>query len=757
MTKVKSIDKGKVIDVLNIIILIGLAIHVFDLAISTTTFMMQLPEMLSKILLVVLTLAVTIKVLLSLNNRDMWIALPVAAVYLIVFFSCSYSVMAYLALFTVGLCGINYRKILGSFLVPVSAVLFTSVFASLSGAISNFVIADGNIKSAFGSSYYSEFASALVFLLLFFWIFLKNIPDVFFLIPGAFVLFVSFYITGAKTATLLSVIFLCFIIYKLLEDKYFVSSSKLFVIKRVANAVVRFAFPVLFIFMVIMLMLFRQGTKLAQSYDAISAYRLLAPSKMIDAFGIKPFGSFFEMAGNGWSVFEVADYTFIDSSYLLLLIRYGLVTALFVSVIWVWMSDKVLRSGNRRMAFAMLFIAIDSLSEHHLMEINFNILLAMPFAYLGTVEENVDAKLSAWLGDEVTRKFRTTQFLSLTVGIIVLFFFLPMIFSFYRTIFNGYGLCDADGIVNGPLVFVLCLLTLCIISGFFWCFSKLIASDALDRSIDRKYLLLTIGFAVIMLVVFVVEDGLVNNVYRAKLPQIAGEAEVISDMTAFAKGKVYVDRYPEAYKKQFAGIDRSFFDGEDIARLRDVTLIVDSDFDSLCFENRGFSYTQISDYDGIYTNDKGVIDALGQKGYAFSAFNNSAHKLDLHKVARRNGLGISDEESLQLSGKEHSLVFGPFLDLNPGDYSVSFCLELADESQGKCTGNAASIGTVRVSSDWGKNIYDSYELSPDMFDESGKLIYETAFTGGERGYEFLVFLNDGQNLELDGITYRRLN
>lgn len=762
MTTEKKFDREKILNILDIIILTGLFIIVFNMAISTTTLMIQIPYGLVRGIMWCLTAIVAIKVILKHSDRNIWVSLPVAAVYLMVYFTAGYEFMIFLAIFTVGLNGIHYRKILGVFIVPAAIVLFTSMFASLSGAITNFVIAGGMDRSAWGSCYYTEFASALFFLLLFFWIFLKNIPDVLFIIPGVIVLFLSSYISGSRTATTLSVVFLGFIVYKILEDKYLKINSRLFWVKRAANAVVRFCFPVLFIFMVIMLFLYRKGVGFAKWYDEISMHRLVSASRMIDEYGIRPFGSFFEMSGNGWSTFETLNYTFIDSSYLQLLIRYGLVAALFVTVLWVWMSDRVLRSGNRRMAFAMLLIAIDSMSEQHFTELNYNILLAMPFAFLDTAEANADAKLSEWLGDAVTKKFRTTQFLAITAGVAVLIYFLPAVFSYYRTIFNGYGFTDGNQVIDGVAVFVICFVSLALMTGFIWFFSKLIATDALEKAISKKYLLLTIATVIFMLIGVVVVDGCVDRVYEANLSRIAGEASIVGNITAYAKGKVYADRFPEAYKKQFAGIDRSFYDGEDMARLKAATVIVDADFDSACFENAGFSYLKISDEDAIYTNDKSVIELLEGEGCEFAHFNNSVHELDLRQVAGRNGLEVSEDGSILLSGSARSLVFGPFLDLHPGRYEVTFALTDPDAVSGEA-GSASSavgvgdaLGDIRVSSYWGENVAADIQLTPAMFDENGKLTNTVDFEGNGRGYEFLIFMKDNKELLVDKITYRRL-
>ena len=678
--KTTEFNREKTIAILDRVILTGLAIYVFILSIGTTTFMFHIPEAVTRTLLICLAVVTVIKFFLSENDSTKWASIPVAAVYLIACFSTGYEFMAFLGVFTVALLNIHYKKVMAAFIIPVSVSVFTSMFASLCGAVSNYVKVGEMLHSSWGSCYHTELASALLFLLVFFWVFLKGIPDVLFIIPGVVVLGISIIVTGSKTTTTLAIIFLAFIIYKILEDKFIKKGTGPYCIFRLANALVRFIFPVLLIFMVVMLFLYRAGNTFAIKYDEIFSHRLVYAANMLGEWGIKPFGNYFDMAGNGWSTFDPPVYTFIDSSYLMLLIRYGLVTTLFVSLIWVWMSDKVLRSGNRRMAFAMVLIALNCLSEQHFMELNYNILLVMPFAFLDVPENNTDVKLSDWLGEAVSKKFRTTQLISLVAGTALLLFFMPMVFSYYRTIFNGYGMTDGNEVRNSVAVFVISFATLLIMAGFIWSFSKLVANDALENAISKRYLLLTILSAVIIMAAFMICDSLVNKVYRSRLEYIAEESSVISNITAYADGKVYVDRFPEAYKKQFAGIDRSFLDGEDIARLNDVTVIVDEDFESPCFEKNGFSYLKISDRDAIYTNDSSVTELLKKEGYELSAYNNAEHDIDVEHVAALDG---------------HT----PPMDLHEGNYEVTFELELGDNNT-KVKGTGAELGDIGVSSYW---------------------------------------------------------
>jgi hypothetical protein len=95
-------------------------------------------------------------------------------------------------------------------------------------------------------------------------------------------------------------------------------------------------------------------------------------------YDIKLFGQYIEMHGNGGTLTPVAEYTFIDCSYLNILMRFGLVV--FVLVI---LGLEIIMYKNRRNVFILgmiLLICLHSMIEHHLFEFHYNIFMILPFA-----------------------------------------------------------------------------------------------------------------------------------------------------------------------------------------------------------------------------------------------------------------------------------------------------------------------------------------------------------------------------------------
>ena len=152
-------------------------------------------------------------------------------------------------------------------------------------------------------------------------------------------------------------------------------------------------------------------------------------------------------------------------------------------------------------------------------------------------------------------------------------------------------------------------------------------------------------------------------------------------------------------------------------------------------------------------HNSSVIELFSKDGYSFAPFNNTEQEMDLSKVSSRNGLELSEDGHMLLSGKDHSLVFGPFLDLYSGQYEVTFDLELPASD---VTAAADTLGNIRISSYWGENIAADVPLTPSMFDESGRLTLTIPFTGNGRGYEFLIFMQDDHQVSVRRIAYKRV-
>ena len=83
------------------------------------------------------------------------------------------------------------------------------------------------------------------------------------------------------------------------------------------------------------------------------------------------------MFGYGGSTTPPSDYFFLDSSYVLILIRYGILIFLAVLIIFVFSSLRAEKQKNIALLWILTLIAIQCMTEHHLLDIAYN-----PFLFL---------------------------------------------------------------------------------------------------------------------------------------------------------------------------------------------------------------------------------------------------------------------------------------------------------------------------------------------------------------------------------------
>ena len=475
---------------------------------------------------------------------------------------------------------------------------------------------------------------------------------------------------------------------------------------------------------------------------------------MLAEHGLKPFGTYFDMFGNGGSTISGGEaYTFIDSSYPQILIRYGFVTYIVANILWIYTTWKAIKTGNRRVAYVMTILAVDFVMEHHWYELSYNAFVLIPFAdFSSWKEENVPVLggfIKEFKDNWKVKKYALTFTIMSLCQLLTAFLFLPTAFSWLRTIFNGYGLYGGGW--NGVVVFSIITLILMVTLIFIWSLSGLIAYWVLDKKIRKNNI---IPFSVAFIIgatLLLLSNALIKHVINEKKDIIESERGVLELIVSEASGKLYADKLPEIYKRNIKGISRSYLCGEDFARYENATVIADASLDSQCLTGRGFLYLPISEEDALFTNDEKVISSLQREGYKLRGYNTYEYQVNLKSLAVMNGLDILNDGSIQLDGTEHQLIYGPYLELYSGKYAAWFKMKLTEpdfEPDDK-------ICTLRISSYYGKSVRAIVDLYRSDFDEEGYIDYKLSFTGPGQSFEFLAFTEEGVELEIDSISYRR--
>ena len=734
-----------VLGAIEVFMLLTIAVICFYIQSRLTFFYLPLDNNVLLKLLKVMPLVLLVKVILMYKDKFIWLSLPVTAVFYLAFPKEHYLYEAFFCFLIVGCVGINIRKIFYAAFIPSTLVIINMMIASLSGAIDSLATVSRDIRSYWGHISPTDFGTAILFIVIFAWLIFKDLPDEFFLIPSLFSLYISFGITRSNTSGRLTLVFMAILLWRVLEKRVLEKKEKLGWMIKTVNVLLRLSFPLLGLLMIVMVFAYFKEIPYAQILDTVFHKRISIPSNMLAKYGLKPFGTYFDMYGNGGSTISmITEYTFIDSSYPQILIRYGWVTYIIVNILWVFTTDRAIRTDNRRLAFSMSVVAMDFFMEHHWNELCYNVFLVLPFADFSLNAIKEPEVIKEFKESWADRKYKLAFIAMAVIGMIALFLALPVMFSYQRTIFNGYGF-------TGKKVFFIATALVLIVIFILWNLSAAAGSFAASKRVAvHNGILLAIG-VVSFIALALRANSMVNALTLDLTSRIGPEADMVNFITDSASGKVYADKYPEAYRRCDLDIARSYFNGEDMARYDCATVIVDADKEFECLTGRGFLYLPISDEDAIYTNDEALISTLKGEGYILKGYNTYEHHVDLNHIANINGLGKSDDGGVFIDDSAHQIWMGPYVDLKGGKYTVTYNLHLENEPYEE----DYQVGTLLLTSYYGEKELTKVAIMRSFFDENGEFSYKIPFTGYGRAYEFKVLSEDTGRFEVKSIEYTR--
>ena len=676
-------------------------------------------------------------------------ALALALVYCLVYRNDGYRFLLFLAIFTVGFVDIDYRKILKVYLLAACAFYAITMVAGMLGVITNYVSARAGrgIRSAWGMSYYTDFASLGLFLLMNLWIACRKLPDwVMLVLCGAY-LFLSVCIAHSNTSTLCAGLLIMAILYHGFERRVVDSRPGLRWMKKGPELFAVYGFPLLALCMFFLMLLYAKKLNIAFRLNTLLSNRLMRGVAAWKSYGIKPFGTPFEQHGNGFSTFPSNIYNFVDSTYPLVLLRYGWVTLLTLCASWGYTALKARRSGDRRLLLVMGIVAVHAFSEHHFIDSHFNILVTMPLAAYFAAEREAMTEPSARKGRNGALAWTGTVLL-LAAGA---FFAGPTLLSRLKTVLEliHYG----HGVHALRLVCLLgaALLAICLVA---WAVSTVMKA-LLDRSGLRPCLR---AFAALLLFAlmgggaWLYSERVIDRLGADYAPTVESERRALEVAIGASSGKVYSGVLPALYSREIDGMACAAWFEDDLARLRGNTVLMPSEEERGPFIDNGFLYVPISDEHALYTGDRGVIEALRQAGYAATGYYSSVRSLDLEDAAASNDLTYSPERGLRLSGASEGMINGPWQDLYGGNYTVIWDLALPEGVQQP----KDKVCTLRVTTYKGDTVVAEKDVRAKKFGADGRLTLSMRFRiNDSRNVAFEARTAAGATVEIRDIRFMR--
>ena len=710
---------------------------------AITTLFLPLPQVFGTCLFSAMCAVALARLLIDWRNRirrvDTWLMLALAALYGLVFLKDRYTFLLYTAVLIVGFSGIDYRRILRAYLLTVGVLLAVTVIAALSGAIINIINYRDGVRSSWGICYPTDLASTLLFTLLVLWVVADRWPEWAMLLPCAACMAVVMCVAESRNVQICASLFFVMILYAILEKRLRMR-NKLGWLRGGLDALATFAFPLCAAAMFAMVFLYARGTGLGDRLNLLMSDRLSLSLKALRTYPLKPFGTPFEQLGRGFSSMPLLDehYTFVDSSYVLIPLRYGY--ALFAAncACWCWMTRRAIRCGNRRMALAMAIIAVHSIMEHHFPEPWFNVMLLLPF--VGFPQEA-----------EMANDGRSRLARNLAAGVAVAAFaaialLAPRLISWLNTLFS---LLDLTGGGAGAYFVILIIAGgLAALFGVGWALWRIVLALASRERVPRRAWI-ALGLCACLLVGGALAgNGAISSGcgrYEARLEADSGAIEA----ALAANGRVYARSVPEVYARRFPGLRRSWLPVEDLSRSDDATVLTDARAEITTFFQRGYQYAQISDDSALYTRDPAVADALVAAGYTVAGFCYTPREVDLGALAEANGLEYSPESGILIDGPLASLSAGPEADLSAGSYIVTY--ELSMPTPPEAGENAC---TLDITAFWGEVSLGERSVSASEFDGDGALTVAVPLEiAPQRAVEFKLLGEDGCRIYVRRLSY----
>ena len=721
---------------------------------KSTTFRLILPRWFEPGLMAGLILVAFLRFLTAKPKRwETLIAVALAVIYGLVYRTGGYDFLLFLAALTVGFMDIGHRKILRTYLLTAGILYCVTVLAGSLGLITNYVRIKNGLRSAWGMSYPTDFASMGLYLLFALWAADTRLPDWGMTLICAAFGAVTWFIAHSTTSTVCVMLLFLATLYYQFEKTVDRRHPKLKWVRSGVNLFSTVAFPLLALCMLALMAIYAKGTNVGYRLNNLLSNRLKYELTAWRTYGLKPFGTPFPLHGDGFSVFPQPNYTFVDCSYLLILLRYGWVLFISICLFWGWMARRAIRVGDRRLVLIMGIIAIHSFSEHHFIDVHFNVLVAMPLAMFMPPVEAAERRGS--LRRQGTRggsRAAVGAWVIVTLLMVGLACLLgPKYLSWTKTVLEikhyGHGehslrlICVLCGVLFGTGLAI-------------WASCKLIKS-LLNREGMRACRPAALALAACLVAgggALLYADRVISAAASQNAAMVEADRDALETAVAASSGDVYSAVLPEIYVRGIEGVRYAPFFEDDLARLPGNTVLMPTDSERGQFISNGFLYVPISEDHAVYTGDRAVVEALTEAGYHPRGYFSSRQTVNLEQASWDNELYYDPQSGLRLDGEAQTMRNGPWKDLYGGRYTSTWTLRLPEGEER----DDGIVCTLSLTTNKGENVVFEKKVRADKFDGQGMLTVSIPFKiSSSRGVAFEAWAEPGRRVDIREISYIR--
>ncbi len=650
-----------------------------------------------------------------------------------------YKFLIFLPICCMCLYDMDSGKVCRWFFVTIGICLAATVLCCLSGTVRNIVWWTGDITISEGFINNTDFASYFTFLLLVGWCGIRNrkwYVSVSYALLSLVISYIVNHATDSRTVLYCGFLMSGLMLWDVIEEKVLRKHQKLSILGKGINSIAIMAFPLIGLLIIFFIIRFVAGDRWALDLNYSLSDRLntvLAPIQKygVHAFGSKinnghGFGATMIRGGGGPGSGYSAGYSYIDVSYAALVVKFGWILAGVFTVLWVWMTIRALKFGNNRIALTLTVLAFHAFSEARILDINYNIFLALPFAALSM--------------KDLEEKVRNTNWISIAVGVVMIvgvWHILPRGLSWLRAFFS------VQQWKIGTAAFY----------SFIFCVGIISLLVLLWKSISgengvKKRVISSIGIACVLSAVGLHMNTRIDNGLQARAEKIETELTVVRTVKEVATAPVYAAEPEEFYRRY--GEKQAFYccSTEELYRSKG-TLFTDQETELFGISLFGGQHTQVSENRGIYSYDLAVIKALENIGYVWTPYYSGRKIVNLSDVARFNGM--SPNFPLVLKDGARITTENMETDQFEGTYEVKLeALLLSKGSEGL-------IGKIEILGEAGETVIYQEDILSDCFDDSGlcerTIVYQTRSIPK---VSFAISVSDQASIEINEISWQRV-
>ena len=260
---------------------------------------------------------------------------------------------------------IKFENIIKIFLVVVVsclAITFISAKLGIIDGITNMRDGSSELRYALGTVYPTDLAARIFYIELFYVTLKKfklTIPE--YLIWITLAMF-SYIVTDTK---------LDFILMLLILLAAFFLPYVIRVLEKIGNVGVSSILGILIAGMTVGTYLYNPHNSILLKINNALSGRLQFSHIAFKKFNVTLFGQVIEQTGNGGLHHGIYAYFYIDSSYIRILMMNGLFCFILVIGTMLWLSNKFLNEKMFALELALIFMALSSIIDQHLLEISF--------------------------------------------------------------------------------------------------------------------------------------------------------------------------------------------------------------------------------------------------------------------------------------------------------------------------------------------------------------------------------------------------